>query len=340
MRAASGFAASLLLELLRAFLPAMKIIVTGATGFLGHETALAAIRRGHHVVAVGNTRTPLLQGATKNLCANLLKNEKLETLILDEFPDAIANCAALPTIDGCEADPKLASALNVELPCRLAMLANHLSAFLVHVSTDLVFDGRHAPYAHTAQPVPLNCYGETKLAGEEEVLRQGRNFAAVLRVPLLSGNSLGGRHSLHERLLAHWALGERTMLSPSEIRQPVSVSNLAEVLVELCERGNLSGVYHWAGLEALSRLEIGQRIASHFGLDPARHIVAAEAKDSETRATDLRLELHPLQGKLKTRAQNFAEMLTEMRIPEKIATWHEAQTGVPSVRRLVKGVDF
>ena len=172
------------------------------------------------------------------------------------------------------------------------------------------------------------------------MLRHGRHFATVLRVPLLSGNSHDGLRSLHERLFAHWASGKITPLLPSEIRQPVSVSNLAEVLVELCERANLSGVYHWAGTEALSRLEIGRLIARHFGLDPSKYITPAEPDDTFQRPADLRLDLHPLQGKLKTRAQAFAELLDEMRIPGQFATWHKEQTGLSTVRRLVKGVDF
>ncbi len=321
----------------------MKIIVTGATGFVGRAVVNAALERGHTVIAVGGSRTPDQRGVSASHAMDLRETAALERLILDEFPGAIVNCAAVATIAGCDADPALAERLNVALPRHLAMLANHLGSRFVHLSTDMVFDGDKGRYEHTDKPLPLHLYGQTKLLGEREVLKFGKTHAVVLRTTPVSGNSPTGDKGLHERLLREWAAGKVTPLFTEEIRQPVEVTNLADCVIELCERDNLSGVYHWAGEDALSRHEIGVRICEKLGLNPADHIRAvtyADAPGMGRRPRDLSFILHPLQGKLRTRVQSFDTILDAMSVPADLTAWYAAATGRSVVRRLVKGVDF
>lgn len=321
----------------------MKIVVTGASGFLGREACLAAVRRGHQVLALGGSRAPTIPDVAHARAFDLCSEAALEALILEEFPHAVVHCAAVPTIETCLAEPARARTLNTEVPKKLAQLCFHLGAKLVHLSTDTVFDGVAGNYQHTDKPAPLNLYGETKAAAEIEVMRYGREHAAVLRTSPIIGNSVGGDRGLHERLFASWKDGKATSLFTDEIRQPVEVSNLADVTIELCERSNLSGVYHWAGTDAMSRHEIGLRIARHFGLDAealVRPISRADVPSAAARPRDLSLRLHPLAGKLRTSAQSFEEQLAQLRVPRGCEEWYERQTGRKVVRRLEKGIDF
>lgn len=320
----------------------MKVVVTGASGLLGREAALSALRRGHQVVALGGSSEPRLQGVLSARRIDLTDAAGLTALMLEEFPDAVINCAALPTIDGCERDPARAHALNADLPARLAELCFHVGGKLVHVSTDMVFNGEAAPYGHTSSPAPVSLYGRTKADGEVAALRAGREHAAVVRTTLINGNSPDGTRGLHERLFRGLMKGERMGLFTDEIRQPVGLTNLADVLVELCERRELSGVYHWAGAEPLSRHDIGLRICRHFGLDAGLITPAESSKSpsSQPRPRDLTLSLVPLAGKLKTPAQSFEEQLSELRVPRGCEDWYEAKTGRKVVRRLEKGLDY
>lgn len=322
----------------------MKIIITGAAGFLGRETVLSALRRGFDVTAVFHEKEVFLPPSVRRVKTDLTDPAAVQSFVLQEFPDAIVNCAGVTSIAEAEADHERAEKLNAALPRLLAMLANHISCRFVHVSTDMVFDGDKGNYEHTDMPLPRNLYAQTKLLGEREVLKFGKANAVVVRTTLLSGNSPAGTKSLHERLFSAWARGEKTPLFEEEIRQPVSVSNLADALVELCERPNLSGVYHWAGGEKLSRWEIGARIARHFGL-PEDELIektnyAKVGGAAESRPRDLSFILHPLAGKLKTRVQTFDEILAEMNVPAGCEKWFEEKTGRRVVRRLVKGIDF
>ena len=106
--------------------------------------------------------------------------------VLDAFPDAIVNCAAVSVPEQCETDPARSQAMNVGLPATLARLAHHVSARFVHISSEQVFDGtRTTPYAPTDRATPINLYARQKLESERAVHEVAEEFAITLRVPLL-----------------------------------------------------------------------------------------------------------------------------------------------------------
>ncbi|HEY0947050.1 MAG TPA: sugar nucleotide-binding protein [Opitutaceae bacterium] len=309
----------------------MNIFLTGASGLVGGAFARAAARRGHVVTGTVGQFPEAIEGLARQLTLDLSDEAALTTQVLELFPEVIVNCAAISEPAQCEADPARAQTLNVVLPSALAQLAHHVSARLIHLSSEQVFAGDRAPYGITAPPAPLNLYGRQKLESERVVLRGAPEFAAVVRAPLLGGNSPGGRRSLHERLFADWAAGRVPRLYTDEIRQVCSAENLAEVLVELCERPALLGVFHWAGAEGLSRYELGQRIRAHFKFTEAQApLVAVSRADDPAvaakRQADLRLDLAPLAGTLKTQPETFAQQLEQLVIPPPCRAWYLALT--------------
>ncbi len=257
----------------------MTILLAGASGLVGSAFARAAARRGHRVVGTVASFAGPLEGLAQRLKLDLADAAATTSAVLDAFPEAIVNCAAVSVPEQCDADPALAQALNVDLPALLARLAHHVSARFVHLSSEQVFDGaRTAPYAPGDAVRPINLYGRQKVESERLVHAAAPDFAVTVRAPLLMGNSPGGRRSLHERLLADWAAGKTPRLFTDEFRQPCTAENLAEVLVELCERPDLRGVHHWAGADLLSRFELGERLRAHFKLTPAQAPLEAVAR--------------------------------------------------------------
>jgi dTDP-4-dehydrorhamnose reductase len=338
----------------------MKVMLTGASGLVGHATLLAALARGHEVMALGHNHLPPLPPAvaareqTHAVQCDLADLAALERLVFDYYPDAIVNAAAYSSPAAVAADPAGAERLNVALPRRLAQLANHLSAGFLHVSSDQVFDGQTGPYRSTDTPLPRSLYGQLKLLAEKEALKFGGNFVTILRITIVNGNSPSGRRSLHEKLFHAWAAGQVTPLYTDELRQPVGAANVADVLVELLERPSLHGLFHWAGPDLLSRHEMGLALLAHFGL-PA-HLVrparAADEPDAESRPLALELILPPLLGKLKATPTPFAQQLPDLAVPAACLDWYrEARAAAgspagngheppPAVRRLVQGRDF
>lgn len=308
----------------------MNILLTGASGLVGSAFARAAFRRGHRVVGVVGEFPGAIDGLAEKRAVDLADEAAATAAVLDVFPQAIVNCAAISVPEACDANPALAQAMNVALPATLARLAHHVSARLVHLSSEQVFDGeRTTPYAPGDPPSPINLYARQKVESERLVHAAAPAFAVTLRAPLLMGNSLTGKRSVHERLFADWAAGRTPRLYTDEFRQVCTSENLAEAMLEVCERDDVHGVFHWAGAELLSRYEIGRRIREHFKLPESRTPLAtvarAETPDAaRKRQACLALNLAPLAGKLKTRPQTFAEQLEELHVPAEIRAWYQA----------------
>lgn len=306
----------------------MKIFLAGASGLVGAAVAQAAARRGHEVVGVVGNYGGEIPGVTKKIALELTSSLTLNTAVLDAFPDAIVNCAAISSPEACEADPARAQLLNVALPTLLARLAHHVSARLVHLSSEQIFDGARAtPYAAGDPPSPINLYGRQKLESERAVHAAAPQFAVTVRAPLLMGDSLGGRRSVHERLLGEWVAGRTAKLYTDEFRQPCTAENLADVIVELCERTGLRGVFHWAGTELVSRHALGLRLREDFKLTeeqaPIAAMTRAETPDgAKKRQPCLALDLSPLAGQLRTKPQPIAEQLAGLKLPAPCREWY------------------
>lgn len=310
----------------------MTIFLTGASGLVGSAFARAAARRGHRVVGVVGGYTGEIEGLAKKIAVDLTDEAATCAAVLDAFPDAIVNCAAISVPEQCELDPARAQAMNVGLPTTLARLAHHVSARLVHISSEQVFDGTTTkPYTAGDATTPINLYARQKLESERAVREAAPTFAITLRVPLLMGDSPGGKRSLHERMLADWAAGKTPRLYTDEFRQPCTAENLAEVMVELCERRDLVGLMHWAGSELLSRYALGVKIRERFKLSetqaPITAVTRADTPEAaKKRQPCLALDLSPLAGKLKTRPQTVAEQVEGLKVPPPVRDWYFKQT--------------
>jgi len=101
------------------------------------------------------------------------------------------------------------------------------------------------------------------------------------------------------------------------------------LLVELCERPNISGIYHFAGLEPLSRYDMAVRVAEHFGLDPREFVEPTVGE----RLMDLRLDISCIAARVKTRSCMFAETLEEMKPPSDLEEWLKQKGGKIPVKR-------
>ena len=306
----------------------MILFLTGASGLVGSAFARAALRRGHRVVGAVGSYPGELEGVTKKISLDLTDEAATTAAVLDAFPDAIVNCAAISVPEQCELDPARAQTLNVTLPATLARLAHHLSARLIHLSSEQVFDGQKTtPYTPGDAPSPINLYARQKLESERAVRAAAPEFAVTIRAPLLMGDSPGGKRSLHERLLADWAAGKTPRLYTDEFRQPCTAENLAEVMVELCERRDVRGEQHWAGAELLSRYDLGVKLRERFKLTEKQAPLAAITREetpeaAKKRQARLGLDISFLAGKLKTRAQTVAEQIEELKVPPPVREWY------------------
>jgi len=213
--------------------------------------------------------------------------------VIDAFraadPDFIIHAAAMSGVGDCFRDPDQARQVNSTGTRLLADLAEQRAARLVHVSTDLVFDGEKAPYTETDCPTPLSVYGQTKATAERAVLDHPRHL--VLRASLLFGPSINGRPSFFQQQLDAINGGMPCRLFQDEWRTPLSLDTAARGLLDVLD-AEVTGILHLGGPERLSRLEMGQRLAAHLGRD-ASVIQAVNRKDvsaAEPRPRDTSLD--------------------------------------------------
>jgi dTDP-4-dehydrorhamnose reductase len=181
----------------------------------------------------------------------------VERLFRAESPRLVIHCAALSKSPDCQAHPELAKKINVEATAHLAALAS--ASDFIFFSSDLVFDGRKGNYRESDPVNPLSIYGETKAAAEEIVLRNPRH--TVVRTSLNSGTTPKGNTAYNEQMRESWRKGQTLKLFVDEFRSPISAAVTARALWELAARPQ-PGLYHLAGAERLSRLQIGQLLAA------------------------------------------------------------------------------
>ena len=258
---------------------------------------------------------------------------KVTRELLDLWPDAIINCAAISSPDVVNQDPKAARRINVSSAQKLAEISTHLGARFIHISSDMVFGGRDEPYRSTDTPCPLNEYGNQKLESEKKVLFAADENVVVLRLTLMNGNSPRANRSPHERIFESIQKGMPLTLFDDEYRQPCSADNAASVVVELLERPNLNGLFHWAGNDVLTRFELGIRILERFGLS-TNLIKRGSLKDSSLEAgkrpSRLTFELSPLLGKIKTKPQCIEEQVEGLEVPHRHYKWYRETAEDPS----------
>lgn len=139
----------------------MKILLTGATGQVGHELQRSLQALGQ-VVAVDRVRM------------DLSDLDQVRDVVRAVRPGLIVNPAAYTAVDKAESEPALAHRINAEAPAVMAAEARLLGAAMVHYSTDYVFDGtKQGAYAETDPTNPINVYGHSKLAGEQAIAAAG-----------------------------------------------------------------------------------------------------------------------------------------------------------------------
>jgi dTDP-4-dehydrorhamnose reductase len=148
--------------------PMLKILLFGKNGQVGWELQRSLAPLGE-VLALDRHST--------NYCGDLSKPEQLAQTVLAYKPDFIVNAAAHTAVDKAESEPDLAWLLNAEAPAALAKAAAQVGAWLIHYSTDYVFDGSGTHARQESEGTgPLNVYGKTKLDGEKTIVACGCKY--------------------------------------------------------------------------------------------------------------------------------------------------------------------
>jgi dTDP-4-dehydrorhamnose reductase len=177
-------------------------------------------------------------------------------------PTVVINCAAYNAVELAEQQPDVADLVNSKAVENIATLCGHLGIFLVHYSTDYVFDGKKGDlYSEDDAPNPLNAYGRSKLSGEEALQKHAGDFL-LFRTSWVFGN--GPQNFIHKFL--QWTRkGNQIKLSSDEVSVPTSSADLVSVTLASLEKG-LKGLHHLTNSDYASRYELGRYVAKVLSL--------------------------------------------------------------------------
>jgi dTDP-4-dehydrorhamnose reductase len=266
----------------------MRVLVTGGSGMLGGAAAAELAASGHEVhTADRHDRAP--SGVATHV-AELSEPGAFDAVVAEVRPDLVVHTAY--SMEDLERDV-VAATTNVAEACR-----SH-GCELLHISTDAVFDGEHAPYAEDDVPRPVHPYGRAKRA-VELVVAEAVPDAAIVRTSLIVHLDRDQPDSATAWVVDANRAGRPVTLFVDEVRTAVRLVDLVDVLVELAGRDCASrrGIWHVAGPDALSRAEIGEVIASVFDLDrslighaPSSSVAGPRPRDVSLRAGRMAAEL-------------------------------------------------
>ena len=221
----------------------MKVLLFGANGQVG-----LALRRGvlagHELVVLDRRGDIAATGGA--LAGDLSDPEAIAATIHTVAPDVFINAAAYTAVDRAESEPDLARVINAEAPAAMAQAAARAGAWLIHYSTDYVFDGSgERPWAEADAPNPQSVYGATKLAGEQGIRASGCRHI-ILRTSWVFGQEGGNFAATMLRLF-----GERDVLKvvADQIGAPTSAEWLAALTAHIITRiddPSVHGTYHAA----------------------------------------------------------------------------------------------
>ena len=234
----------------------MKVVLLGKDGQVGWELQRALAPIGE-VVALGQAE------------ADFADIPALLARVAGERPDVVVNAAAYTAVDKAESEPEMAARINAEAPAALAGLCAGSGAWLVHYSTDYVYDGQSpAAYVETAPTGPLSVYGRTKLAGDLGVSGSGCKHL-IFRTSWVFAARGGNFAKTMLRLAA-----EREVLNvvADQYGAPTSAELIADVTA-LC----LHRVLHGADGASLSGLYHLVAAGEATWFDYARHVIAGAA---------------------------------------------------------------
>jgi dTDP-4-dehydrorhamnose reductase len=213
-----------------------NILVTGSKGQLGNELRLV-VEEKDKVNNYFFTDVEELDITNKNDISNFFVANNI---------DIVVNCAAYTNVDKAEDEKEIADLINHIGPKNLAEVCRDRNGFLIHISTDYVFDGtKNTPYTETDETKPLGVYGETKLRGEIAIINSGCEFVIIRTSWLYS--SFG--HNFLKTMQKLTAEKESKNVVFDQVGTPTYASDLAKVIYIIIQKEDIGikdQIYHFS----------------------------------------------------------------------------------------------
>ncbi|GAM63311.1 dTDP-4-dehydrorhamnose reductase [Vibrio ishigakensis] len=219
---------------------------------------------------------------------DITHREQVFSLIREQRPDYVINCAAYTAVDNAEVDADICNQVNRDGALYLAESTKELGATLIHFSTDYVFSGEKTrPYSETDSTKPINIYGLSKLAGEEAV-RECNEKHIVIRTSWVFSEY--GNNFVKTMLKLGSRLSEISVVN-DQIGGPTYAGDLANAVLSIIEKLELGakeyGTYNYSGVPYVSWAEFAETIFSkteEAGFFPSPSLIHVSSEEYRSRA--------------------------------------------------------
>lgn len=264
-------------------------LIVGGSGMLGHALSASLIAQGMRVWATTGNHS-MAESQVSTIPLDLARDFDAGTLLDQVKPDVLVYAAGLTNVDKCESNELLATRLHAGAAREFASASQGRCRFL-YISSDHLWDGTTSNVVEDDPVHPLNAYARTKVAGERATL-QANPETLVLRTNFF-GRGLPWRKSLSDWMTDCLRAGEPLGAFADAHFTPIAMPLLSDYIVR-CVSSNLSGIYHCAGSERVSKFEFAIRLAGRLGLDE-KLVIPRYLVDAGLKA------LRPLDMSLSTR---------------------------------------
>lgn len=246
----------------------MRVLLTGANGFLGYYLSKQLIERGHAVIATGrgDCRLPFTTNQFFIYASMDFTDPFAVHDVFEKYkPEIVVHAGAMSKPDECEQNQWQAYVTNVEGTVTMLMNAEEHKCFFVFVSTDFIFDGTKTMYHEEDIPGPVNFYGKTKLEAEAAVKEYVYDWS-VVRTILVYGKPVSGKGNILTIVKEKLERGEDYSVVNDQVRTPTYVEDLASGIIAVIEK-KATGVYHISGKNVLTPYEMAVKVADCFALN-------------------------------------------------------------------------
>ena len=264
----------------------MKVLVTGANGFLGYYLVKQLLEKDFYVIATskGANRLPFQEQSNfiyKGM--DITDPFRVHDVFEENKPDVVIHSAAMSKPDECELNQWEAYLVNVEGTISVLLNAAEYKSHFIFLSTDFVFDGIKGMYKEDETPNPVNFYGKTKLEAEDAV-KEYEHAWAIVRTITVYGKTYSGRISFPELIKEKLEKGENYNVFDDQLRTPTYVEDLASGIISIIEK-KATGIYHLSGADVMTPYQMALKVAGRLHLDssPLKKVTASEFPQPATR---------------------------------------------------------
>ena len=245
-----------------------RFLITGSNGLLGQKLIELLIQNSSIqtiATARGENRLPFTD-AYEYYAMDITDPQQIEQVISLTKPDVIIHTAAMTNVDQCEMEKDACWKQNVNAVEFLVEACKKHDIFLVHVSTDFIFDGKAGPYNEEAEPNPVSFYGWSKYAAEKAVIHSDIKWA-IARTVLVYGIA----HDMSRSNIILWVKksleeGKNIKVVTDQFRTPTLAEDLAQGCFLIADQ-EAQGIFNISGKELYTPYEMAILAADYFGLD-------------------------------------------------------------------------